>query len=203
MNLKCLGAALAVWCSTALGAQASTVTFDFSGVDALNDDYTAEAILNVSGGYATSGTGTITDTAFGGPQSLTLITAATPGAEGGSGNFGFRANDGTDWLGNDSAVPITSSGGLVFGIGPNLGPGQPALFGVYGNGSGGYDAAFFGHLPANGSVGPNGPNEYGYNIAANISAVPEPSTWAMMILGFVGVGFMSYRRKSNRSFRLA
>jgi hypothetical protein len=30
-----------------------------------------------------------------------------------------------------------------------------------------------------------------------ISAVPEPSTWAMMILGFAGVGFMVYRRKSN------
>lgn len=27
------------------------------------------------------------------------------------------------------------------------------------------------------------------------SAVPEPSTWAMMILGFVGIGFVSYRRR--------
>jgi hypothetical protein len=29
----------------------------------------------------------------------------------------------------------------------------------------------------------------------NVSAVPEPSTWAMMILGFCGVGLMAYRRK--------
>jgi hypothetical protein len=28
-------------------------------------------------------------------------------------------------------------------------------------------------------------------------AVPEPSTWATMILGFVGLGFMAYRRKSS------
>jgi hypothetical protein len=28
-------------------------------------------------------------------------------------------------------------------------------------------------------------------------AVPEPSTWAMMILGFCSVGFMAYRRKSK------
>jgi hypothetical protein len=28
-------------------------------------------------------------------------------------------------------------------------------------------------------------------------AVPEPSTWAMMIVGFAGVGFMAYRRKSK------
>ena len=30
-----------------------------------------------------------------------------------------------------------------------------------------------------------------------VAAVPEPSTWAMMILGFFGVGFMAYRRKSK------
>ncbi len=29
------------------------------------------------------------------------------------------------------------------------------------------------------------------------SAVPEPSTWVMMILGFVGVGFMTYRRRNQ------
>jgi hypothetical protein len=28
-------------------------------------------------------------------------------------------------------------------------------------------------------------------------AVPEPATWAMMILGFTGVGFMAVRRKSK------
>ena len=34
-------------------------------------------------------------------------------------------------------------------------------------------------------------------VAAPIaSAVPEPSTWAMLILGFVGIGFMAYRPTS-------
>ncbi len=33
--------------------------------------------------------------------------------------------------------------------------------------------------------------------------VPEPSTWAMMILGFCGVGFLAYRRKSKVTLRLA
>jgi hypothetical protein len=32
--------------------------------------------------------------------------------------------------------------------------------------------------------------------ASPLSAVPEPSTWAMMILGFAGLGFMAYRRKA-------
>jgi hypothetical protein len=30
-----------------------------------------------------------------------------------------------------------------------------------------------------------------------VAAVPEPSTWAMMILGFCGLGFMAYRRKQS------
>jgi hypothetical protein len=30
-----------------------------------------------------------------------------------------------------------------------------------------------------------------------VTAVPEPATWAMMVLGFAGVGFMAYRRKSQ------
>ena len=30
-----------------------------------------------------------------------------------------------------------------------------------------------------------------------VAAVPEPSTWAMMILGFCGLGFMAYRRRSK------
>jgi hypothetical protein len=28
-------------------------------------------------------------------------------------------------------------------------------------------------------------------------SVPEPSTWAMMLLGFAGLGFMAYRRKAK------
>jgi hypothetical protein len=32
---------------------------------------------------------------------------------------------------------------------------------------------------------------------AGISAVPEPATWAMMILGFFGVGYMTYRRRKQ------
>jgi hypothetical protein len=36
------------------------------------------------------------------------------------------------------------------------------------------------------------------------AGVPEPSTWAMMILGFAGIGFMGYRRgKSQGALRVA
>ncbi len=32
-----------------------------------------------------------------------------------------------------------------------------------------------------------------------VGAVPEPSTWAMLVLGFAGVGFLAYRRKNDNS----
>jgi hypothetical protein len=33
------------------------------------------------------------------------------------------------------------------------------------------------------------------NYAFLVTGVPEPSTWAMMILGFAGIGFLAYRRQ--------
>jgi hypothetical protein len=30
-----------------------------------------------------------------------------------------------------------------------------------------------------------------------ITAIPEPSTWAMLLVGFAGVGFMTYRREQD------
>jgi hypothetical protein len=35
------------------------------------------------------------------------------------------------------------------------------------------------------------------------SAVPEPSTWAMMLLGFAGASFMAYRRKAKPALMVA
>ena len=37
---------------------------------------------------------------------------------------------------------------------------------------------------------------YGFTVGVQ-SAVPEPSTWAMMILGFAGIGLMTYRRRKS------
>jgi hypothetical protein len=36
-----------------------------------------------------------------------------------------------------------------------------------------------------------------YMSTGSVSAVPEPSTWVMMVLGFAGFGFMAYRRKQK------
>ena len=42
----------------------------------------------------------------------------------------------------------------------------------------------------------NGPSYIGLD-DVSVTAVPEPATWAMMILGFAGIGFIAYRRKSK------
>jgi hypothetical protein len=35
------------------------------------------------------------------------------------------------------------------------------------------------------------------SVVVTPGAVPEPSTWAMLLIGFAGVGFMAYRRKAK------
>jgi hypothetical protein len=50
----------------------------------------------------------------------------------------------------------------------------------------------------NGSISPADSESFQINGVAN--AVPEPSTWAMMILGFLGLGVMAYRKKGALRF---
>jgi PEP-CTERM motif len=45
---------------------------------------------------------------------------------------------------------------------------------------------------SNNDIGP-----FGNVVAPDMSSVPEPSTWAMLLLGFAGIGFMTYCRKSK------
>lgn len=62
--------------------------------------------------------------------------------------------------------------------------------------------------------GTAGPNQFyvfgfqdsdlpGYIAEQFTAAVPEPSTWAMIILGFAGIGFVAFRRKSKAAVQLA
>jgi len=61
--------------------------------------------------------------------------------------------------------------------------------------------AFFARM----SVVNDGPDSFFLVPGESIAAVPELSTWAMMIAGFMGVGVMAYRRRENNGtpFRLA
>ena len=51
---------------------------------------------------------------------------------------------------------------------------------------------------------PAGSSDFDYNdvsfVFTNVSSVPEPSTWAMMLLGFVGLGFAFRQSRRKVSF---
>jgi hypothetical protein len=49
----------------------------------------------------------------------------------------------------------------------------------------------------------SGANDIGFLDNYSVSAVPEPSTWAMLLLGFAGIGFMAYRRKAKPTLMAA
>jgi hypothetical protein len=62
-----------------------------------------------------------------------------------------------------------------------------------------YDAShgLLGTYQLDATTGPSG------TITFAAPAAPEPSTWAMMILGFVGVGFMAHRRRRQSALTAA
>jgi PEP-CTERM motif len=59
------------------------------------------------------------------------------------------------------------------------------------------------------TLGSSGTIEFGWETAYTYtppdltSPVPEPSTWAMLLIGFAGLGFMAYRRKSKLALMAA
>ena len=78
---------------------------------------------------------------------------------------------------------------LVFNVGPNFQLAFLEIFSTTGAIAGSEEdnqsgSRFITDATINGSV-------------AATPAVPEPSTWAMLLLGFAGIGFMAYRRKSK------
>ena len=179
------------------------LTISGSLVDGTNSiSYTGTLSLDVTGGQATSGTGTLSILGLTNAP-LVLITTSTPGDEYHPlpyGPVGFRANDGTDYYSLDQAYPIDANG-LLFDVttppNPTAKWGAYPLFAIWSNKPlPGYGAAFTGKV---------GNAEY-YNIqggATVSSAVPEPSTWAMMLIGFAGLGFAGYRGAKRNSPALA
>ena len=68
------------------------------------------------------------------------------------------------------------------------------------------DAAFLGSpytAEARYTITSNGIGQFNGGVDISIAAVPEPSTWAMMLLGFLGVGLFGMRgRVGSRPFRM-
>jgi hypothetical protein len=171
-------------------AHASTYSFVFSDS---TDGVTASGTLDISGGYAIDGTGTITSPITG-TESLTLMTLTSPGSAGfvfpdGGGVFSYRWTGGQDLIADDQ-VPLTSNG-LDFGVGSydlagasfGNNPGYLIGLNIWSNGGDSYTAY----------VATNAGTNAEYNGTFSLTATPLPPTWTMLIAGFIGLGFFAYR----------
>jgi PEP-CTERM motif len=120
------------------------------------------------------------------------ITSFAPGASYGAGDAHVTEFDAVinghsfNFLGHFSALVFT--GNNLTAITANAGANPNTILFT------GTDLEFQYFLNGNPQV-----LETGTLLVTQVAAVPEPSTWAMMILGFFGVGFMAYRRKQNGS----
>ena len=119
------------------------------------------------------------------PEGSATVTLTSPTHSFGAFFTGLQTTYGTD-------SSITVADGTVF---------HPPI-----NDNGG--AEFFGFTDTNAftslTISRSGNDAWGIDgLSANIDAVPEPSTWAMMLLGFAGIGFMAYRRKSKPALMAA
>jgi hypothetical protein len=118
-------------------------------------------------------------------------------------NFEFSVNPGL-LEGTHSLLTITGPGGIsVLDPQTSFGGNAP-VGGTFYQNSENLGFAVFG--PLNFNPNANGlytidlklfsaGNEQLGEVSIQVNAVPEPSTWAMLILGFAGIGFMAYRRK--------
>ena len=136
-------------------------------------------------GGATSGSGTFT----------TLDTSKTVG---GQTAFEIISVSGTvNGFAITAPTNVANGYGNYFTTGPSFLDGTGVTFKTTAN-SGQNTITFF-NQSNNGiyrvNTQSNGSSEYVNATSSVVAAVPEPSTWAMMILGFLGLGFMAYRRK--------
>jgi hypothetical protein len=124
-------------------------------------------------------------------NALTFWDASMAPVQANGGNLvyhGVPNTNGADYI-FDNLFPFTV-GGLLVSTGSDAGQ---RFYNISLDYAGASQVDFF-------SINPDG-SYLRDNGTFAVAAVPEPSTWAMMILGFAGVGFMAYRRKSKSAFR--
>jgi hypothetical protein len=185
LNVALAASAIAALLTSA-PAKAAIYNFEFDQtgggitfIGTINTKNTPDA----NGGYdVTSITGTVSGTSVGGTVAL---LGGNPGTAtlSPAGQFIY---DNEFYL----TPPPLSNPGILFTIGgyewnlfstASVGPGNFSLFGTN---------------PS--SYNPTVTGDFTYTVAP----VPEISTWAMMIVGFFGLGFIGYRRNLAR-FRIA
>ena len=154
-------------------------------------------------GQGTSGTAIVTGNAVGGGEydltggtlysatlgTETLVVSPTSGVFSNSNGDNLVYDNKLFVPANAPASPdganLTYAGGLVF---QTASPSdKDVYFSAYYQGANNPTIFYFAGYP----------RQYGALDSFSVTAVPEPSTWAMLLLGFAGIGFMAYRRKQN------
>ena len=181
-------------------AKADVFTFDFSG-PTVSGSGTFTATLISSGLYDVTGaTGTISDldplSAAQGPWTIAGVPAA-PVPSFSTTNYLYFPASANSNQGYSNASSFLDTGGITVSASNGSATEFINLFDL----NNAYGLANSKDDPS--GEGPFGPplNESITNFAV-AAAAPEPSTWAMMVLGFLGLGFLGYRRK-DRSGRMA
>jgi hypothetical protein len=115
------------------------------------------------------------------------------------------AFSGLDSVGpTDTQVQVLLGGALEYtGVVDGFGPSSAVAYNAILDMTAGEQLLFEVGFDPNGNR-PSGPFYYDTTgISATLTTpVPEASTWAMMILGFFGVGFLAYRRNNNSALRI-
>lgn len=181
-------AAIALGAGLAPGtASAALEKFDFTttynGGPFSGDTLSGDMLLDVVGGVATSGTLTITGA---GLQPSTVTMGVVPAGEV------YEAGDGTELFGQDNAIPIDSAG-ITFGTNApgSLHGGYTLQFLTGGEFSECGGAVVCGFI-----AGPGGDGNLYYALGPTTItevAVPETSTWAMLLIAFAGLGLAGSR----------
>ena len=87
----------------------------------------------------------------------------------------------------EAGGPSAEYGGSAISVLGNV------VSGTEGNGS----IAFLGTFSSISFTTSNYENWYGFTVGTAAEAVPEPSTWAMILLGFAGLGFAGNSRSNK------
>ena len=192
MNKTLLAAAILAAAALAPSAASAAIEeFLFNSAD-----ITASFSIDVIGGEAVNGGGELWSPYWTGPAAMTLVTLSTTDVHDlGGGSLSYRFGGGTDLIG-DTTASLDGSG-LVFTVStdPNLDVG----FNLWSNNNGSYTGFIAGNSPAAGQptiyLGETGAAASKGTSA--LTAVPEASTWVMMLAGFAGLSCAAFRRSSK------
>jgi PEP-CTERM motif-containing protein len=199
MNIKSLGLFTALvaglFGSTPVSAM-TTFDLQWSGAS-FGDSAVATGFVTVDTSAFPHLGGSGGSTGFPSPFVSALQITIT-GAGSGNGTFTLADfNTITFWTPSvldlsQNLIGQTLSNGCSFGTSTGAcGSGNSGDFNIFGKAAPDPNGTWWFQLSTNGGGGDR------MLITSITAAVPEPSTWAMMILGFAGIGAMAYRRRNK------